>query len=46
MAVDKGCKECDFMLPLVEDTVRGNATTGVTMTSFDVWDEPEAIVEL
>ncbi len=46
MVVDKDCKECDFMLPLVDETVRENATTGVTMTSFDVWDEPEAIVEL
>jgi len=45
MVVDKDCKTCDFMQPLADEIVRENLATGVTVATFDVWDEPEAVVE-
>lgn len=45
MIVDKDCRVCDFMVPLVDEIAQENSTTGVTVATFDVWDEPEAIVE-
>ena len=46
MVVDKDCSVCDFMLPLVDELVNENSATGVTVATFDAWDEPEAVVEL
>lgn len=45
MLVDKDCTACDFMRPLVDEVAQENSTTGVTVATFDVWDEPEVVVE-
>jgi hypothetical protein len=46
MVVDEGCRPCEFMRPVIDELVSQSSATGVQLVTVDVWDEPEAVIEL
>ncbi len=43
--VDLGCKDCDFMGPVVKNLVAANSETGLELVKLDAWENPTGVVE-